>query len=303
MTGKQTARLTAWAVSLATVQWTFAAEPDALLDRLQETDYVTRRDATEKLLQDRRMDMDRLGQLWQRASDLEQRQRLLQVTRHHLIRRSVQQAFGDDGPGFIGIRLEPAADDSDAAVRVAWTFPGFPGYAHLRPGDLIVALNDVALNDAGQDNGAGSTFDRRIRSLRAGALIRLTVRRAGQVVDICFALGNHAAFDQVYRPQALAHHPHALHGALGQSWLDARRKLEARDTTAPPLAITLESIRLEPEGPARPRRREDERGGEDSPELRGGRWGTKQFRGDGGSSKDAAVHGQVRRHRAKLGSN
>ena len=86
-----------------------------------------------------------------------------------------------------------AADERDAtAVLILYTHPGFPGHAWLRPGDLVLAVDDRAF---GKDFPVGG-FQEIVVAHQPGEQITLRLLRDGQVMDVSFPLADARALQR-----------------------------------------------------------------------------------------------------------
>jgi len=166
-----------------------------LLAALNDPSFETREAATQRLLADESLtEADILGLLGE-AKSPEQRHRLMRVARHHVLTRARIEHFKDDANASLGISQEVVvAGREQAAVRVILTLPGFPAHAHLRPGDLITAIDGDTFPAA--FNGQG--FAAKVRSYKPGQAMTLTIRRDDQRLDVKVALASGEALEAMY---------------------------------------------------------------------------------------------------------
>lgn len=174
------------------------SDADPLAD-LDSPSYETRQRATELLLRDDTMTLDRVAGLYARATSSEQRHRLLAAARHHFLVALQDELFPPPGSGAIGmshetVRVGDIAGLDTPAVHVLRTLPGFPGYAWLRVDDLIVAYEGQPLPD-----GLASTgFTPLIEGKSRGDMIELTILRDGQRRTVRFELAGAAALGALF---------------------------------------------------------------------------------------------------------
>jgi hypothetical protein len=199
-----------WALALVPLLVSFAAKPAAaqeqalddsdrqLLEDLAAPAHATREAATRKLLQRDTLEVDQLRAWLEAATELEQRHRLLNVAGHHAYRRMRAGRFDRPQRGAIGVQHRPALGprpgaDPRAVVAIYNTLPGFPGYAHLEPGDMIVALNGEAFARRN-----GEQFAQQVTAFEKGQTISVTVIRDGQRQTIEFELAGAQALGAMY---------------------------------------------------------------------------------------------------------
>lgn len=214
------------------------ADRGQALELLNHRDYATRERAQTYLLQDESLDRPALRELLQQASTPEQRQRLIAIAEHHVLRLAREQRFGvdPDAPKFI----RPASvgfsynallpDENPLAHRVGLivkaTMPGFPAFAHLKPGDIIVRVDGQDVPDFNNfNNNATRWLSGRISRYQAGATMRFGVMRNGEPVDLTLVCAERAALDQMYENDALNAAVRAE--PFNRLWLQARQELTA----------------------------------------------------------------------------
>ena len=227
--------LSAWMMATALIVATVgAAELDdesVLLARLGNSQFVVRQEATETLLRDEGLTLDAIGDLYRRAPGEEQRQRLLAVARHHMLRQIAVTHFHDGKKGGIGITLTAAVTASDSSdlrqpgVRVTGVLAGFPGYAHLRTGDVILLLDRAPVADA-------KSFGAQVQRKRPGEPVNLTVLRDGKRVAVRFNLFHVGAMQKMYNPQFTR-----LRTPYSNAWRQTRLSLESGVPDRPLLVI------------------------------------------------------------------
>jgi len=182
-----------------------AVDDTQLLAMLGDDDYAVRQAATRRLLLDSSLTQDDIDSLFTKSETPEQRHRLLRIAKHHDIRRLIAIRFKDHaGAASMGLShavvqvLVQEEDESEtlprAGVMAALTLPGFPAYATMDPGDVIIEFDGKAV----QDNITGALFQREIQTRRAGQTIRLKVVRNGAVQTIQMTLSNSQALGEAY---------------------------------------------------------------------------------------------------------
>ncbi len=173
----------------------------AVLAGLGDDDYRVRQEATRQLLLDESLTADQLDALYVASETPEQRNRLLRVARHHMIRRLIEQNYGElRGSGSMGLSHHvvqvtgPDGQTQQTGVMVVMTLPGFPAYAMLDPGDVIVRF-------AGEDmpqRMSPTQFQLLIRDHKAGEVIEIVVMRNGKPMTLDFQMSQGQALSEVY---------------------------------------------------------------------------------------------------------
>lgn len=216
------------ALLVAVVAWTGRAQEPDQTERwfrdLAHESYEVREAATTGLMLAPDLPDARLSQALTVAVAVpEQRHRLTRVALHRFFSRyptgvepppqpevrgrPIQE--GDTGPGpdtgALGVDLSlkmnhvvyPSQDPTlkHPAIMVAGTLPGFPAYAMLRPGDLILSLDGVAFDDDVDTNRFTETLKQKYK---AGQSLTMAVRRGGKVLDVTIVMDSKARLDSVY---------------------------------------------------------------------------------------------------------
>jgi C-terminal processing protease CtpA/Prc len=197
------------------------------LDQLDAKRYAKRERATQALMAGPHLDNATLKAMLEAADSAEQRHRLRTIARHQTLRPAARQQYGGDennpGAGSIGIRhyARPKSRQSDApaAVIVVDTICGFPGRAHLQPGDAIVAINGQAVPDDVDRN----YVTHRTTQFRAGDTMRFTVLRRGERQRVSLELASGAALEASF-PEAGAQPVPHMSEAFLKPW---RQRLQA----------------------------------------------------------------------------
>lgn len=216
-----------WPITRAQAQTDEPAALDdaSVLAALNDDDYPVRQAATQRLLAEDDLSPQTLDRLFAASRTPEQRHRLLRVARHHVIRRLIEQHFGDQvGPGSMGLSHHVVSvtgpDDSTerTGVMVVMTLPGFPAYAMLEPGDVIVDF-------AGQpipERMSPAQFQQMIRMHQAGEQIALTVMRHGKAIEVPFLLCQGQALSDVYDTAGVT-----LNEPYRAQWARERARMQA----------------------------------------------------------------------------
>lgn len=212
--------------------------PEMLRD-LNSADFAAREKVTQQLLADETLSPDVITELYNAVKSPEARHRLLLVARHHLIRRG--QVEEDQQPGAIGIMHQAVTSKQipnigHPAVRVVQTFPGFPAYARLKPGDLIVAVNHERF---GRNVGIAqitNQFRDMIQQTASGERLTLHVYRDGHLLKpaIQIRLASLNALRDIYEP-----HTGDLQPQHRNRWLEFRKTLKNFREKKDPLTVKL----------------------------------------------------------------
>jgi hypothetical protein len=219
---------------------------ESVLRSLADADYETRERATRALLADDALSVADLTRLYAASTLPEQRHRLLDAAHHHFIRRLVEQQFPVAGNrdarravGSLGLSLlrsvGPAEniegpDAGRSAARVGLTYPGFPAYVWLQPGDLIIAVDGLPLPASDDAEVVQTRFVQLVQRHAAGESIKLTLYREGKRMEVTSKLAPYEALTQLYVQAELSLMPN-----LQQRWLTERRRITAGHPPEPPL--------------------------------------------------------------------
>lgn len=202
-----------------------AVEDAGILEKLNDEDYRVRQAVTRRLLSDDALTQEDLNHLYSLSTTPEQRHRLLRVARHHLVRRMMRERLGDQGgPGSMGLShhvvqvTAPGEAAPRTGVLVAMTLPGFPAYALLEPGDVIV---DFAGEPIPQ-NMTPAQFQQMIRTFQTGRQIGLTVVRDNVIEHVMFRLGHSQGLGEVYDTGGIT-----LNEPYRSGWTALRSKMRA----------------------------------------------------------------------------
>ncbi len=196
-----------------------------VLDRLNADDFVVRQRETRRLLSDEALTRDDLNYLYSLSTTLEQRHRLLLVARHRMIRGMMRERLADQGgPGSMGLSHHvvqvsvPGEAVPRPGVLVVMTLPGFPAYALLEPGDVII---DFAGEPIPQ-NMTPAQFQQTIKTFQAGQEVGLNIVRDGVIEPILFRLGPGRGLGEVYDTGGVT-----LNEPYRSAWEALRTKMRA----------------------------------------------------------------------------
>jgi hypothetical protein len=186
-----------------TAQSEGAASVASLIARLESDNFDTRERATEALMLHQGLTEEVLSQAL-RKSEGEKRHRLTNVAMHlfykrlgeshrlpipGIVQRSGQAeavgAIGIDTPDTNLIKAGQHPDLDHAGWLITYTRPGFPGYVHLRPGDIITGLEGQPFTD---DLDQGYFIDM-IQQYRQGQTMVLNVLRRGKPIEVKMVIG------------------------------------------------------------------------------------------------------------------
>lgn len=177
------------------------AERVALLD---DADYSKRLAATQNLLSDSMLTVTELQALYEKSRSPEQRHRLADIVLHHFIADMLATLASDSGDGAIGTLLLPSLSAdympglNTPAVRVGHPRPGFPAYASLLPGDLIVACNGQPFPASNNRSSAQNSLVTSIKGWPLGKDINLTVLRDGVTTVLSVRVSSLDALARIY---------------------------------------------------------------------------------------------------------
>ncbi|MEM1353809.1 MAG: hypothetical protein AAGC44_10370 [Planctomycetota bacterium] len=182
---------------------------DELAVLLGDIDFEVRQEAMARLVADDTLDELVLRELLVKAETVEQRERLLIIAEHHVIRELREQfeadlAFiGTAGVGFTYHAIEPGLNPHTerGASVVTHTMPGFPGFVHLRPGDVIVEINEIPCFSR-DENSIQIWVQRSISRQNAGSRITMVVYRRGVEMKLDFSASSITALNHFYQPSS-----------------------------------------------------------------------------------------------------
>lgn len=179
------------------------ANAKALIDRLGVDSFDTREKATESLMLLNGLN-DALVAAALRESTGEKRHRLVNIAMHHFYKRlgeshrlpipgGLQRSGQAEAVGAIGIDTPDTnlirADQHPGLEHAGWlitgTRPGFPGFVHLRSGDIITGLENQPFTD---DLDQGYFIDM-IQQYRFGETMALNVMRRDKRIVVKMVIG------------------------------------------------------------------------------------------------------------------
>lgn len=224
----------------AQAQGASTGDDGAVLAALDDDGYGTRQAMTHALLMDNTLTPKDIDRLYTLSTTLEQRHRLLRVARHHMIRRMVVQRFHElEGPGSMGLTHHVVeVNDPDTGVprhgvMVVLTLPGFPAYATLEPGDVIIEFAGEPI----PDRMSATDFQNLIKSHQVNEQIELKLLRNGVPTVVPFTLSHNRALGTVYDTSEVT-----LSEPYGSRWRAERSRIEAlADSEAEPSSLEGET--------------------------------------------------------------
>lgn len=234
-----------FAVVLTLCAAAVAQTPNAqLLADLGSSNYETRRLASIRLMADETLKRQDIDRLYAASTTAEQRLRLIEVARHHAIRDIYMQRFAEDPRGSLGVTLRPVENGEQQglehpAILVLLTFPGFPAFAHLLPGDFVTAINGEHLPAGLDGKQTSDRFIEIIKSHRPGDMIELELQREGKTHTVRFSLAPFGALSELFEEGAgiLRGQPR-LKAQYQAIWAQREAELHKIHPPAPPLRIT-----------------------------------------------------------------
>lgn len=228
-----------WLLTLTAVAVGESNLQSALSDMRSE-DYATRQRATTMLLANDSLSPQELQTLYAAATLPEQRQRILDVARHHMVRKLQESLSRQGGAGSLGLSLvaspftEAAAEPNHPVARVGTTYPGFPAYVALKPGDQILSVNGQTLPAVQDEITIRQKFIELIQSNRAGAMVRLGLLRQGKPLEISVRLASFDSLSTLYEGEARLRPP------FDAQWNQLQHELTAQNPAPEPLKISLD---------------------------------------------------------------
>lgn len=205
------------------------------VDQLDAPGYAERVRARRALLQDQALDQAALRELLGEARSAEQRAQLLLVAEHHIMRRAREQAFGDapvtlQNTAAVGFSYDnlPASENpfvNREGVIVMSTMPGFPAYAHLQAGDIILGVAGEAANNRPIHFPITQWISRQISRHRPGDRLSFRLLRAGEQIEVEVVCAQINALNQMYTTDALRSATRAE--PFNRLWEQARDQLTA----------------------------------------------------------------------------
>lgn len=234
---------------------------------LNDPAFAVRESAEAYLLTDNTLSQAVLADLLKQAQSPEQRQRLIRVAEHHVLRELRERDFGDANaaggadaqdprdpfapnglvrqrrPASIGYSYKPVLAHENPYVQlpgvaVIATMPGFPGHAYLRAGDIIVQIDGQGLSRRQQQHQITSWVRQRIAAHEAGDTIDFTILREGKAITLKMTCAQGLALDHMYTTDAFE--AAARKAPYNKAWDQAREALTA--DLAQPKTLTPKPI-------------------------------------------------------------
>jgi len=205
------------------------------VDQLDAPGYAQRVRARRALLRDEALDQAALRELLRGATSAEQRAQLLLGAEHHVMRRAREQAFGDapvtlQNTAAVGFSYDnlPGSENpfmNREGVIVMSTMPGFPAYAHLQPGDIIIGVGGEAANNRPIHWPITEWISRQISRHRPGDRLSFRLLRAGEQIVVEVVCAQINALNQMYTTDALRSATRAE--PFNRLWQQAREQFTA----------------------------------------------------------------------------
>lgn len=176
----------------------------ALIDMLDDDDFEVREAGTTALMLRQDFDDIHMVGALRGATSPEMRHRLTEVAMHRYFQRINP---GQGGPipdsGSLGVDIEPRnivrpdqyAQLKHPAMLISKTKPGFPAFALLRSGDMIIAIAGKPF----PDDLDQATFIAMIQEYNPGEVMQLTVLRRGKEVSVPVRLDSRHRLEQVHQ--------------------------------------------------------------------------------------------------------
>ncbi len=174
-----------------------------LIDRLDDDSPEVRQQAMSDLMLREDLTDQQLGEALRAATGPEQRHRLTMVAMQRFFARmNPSGAPVDEGTGSIGIdidvrnivRPDQHPQIQHPAMLISRTRPGFPGFAVLRPGDLVLGVNGEPF----ADDLDQTDFINAIQKYQVGQTMRLDVLRDGQRLEVPIKLDSLRRLQEVH---------------------------------------------------------------------------------------------------------
>jgi len=178
------------------------ADDDNILAQLGHQKFTIRQQATYNLLANPQLDDPTIDRLFACAVTAEQHHRLLDVARHHMLRRIRKKKFNPGNRGSLGVIIQHVdarqlPEYKHGAIYIGRAFPGFPAYWRLERGDMILAINDKRPTDL---DGTEITqfLQKQITGMPPGTPVQLTVLRDSRTINITVNLASMQALNAMY---------------------------------------------------------------------------------------------------------
>ena len=170
---------------------------------LSSADYAEREAAHRALLMDDSLTIDMLAGLYRDAQTLEERQRLHDIARHHILRLLRLKERVDNDAAAVGVSLRGlGAQDvpqvGQPGAMVVTTLPGFPGHGYLREGDIIIEVNGQRVPQQSSADAAMRGIITLIQQRKAGQSVGLTIVRGEKRLHVTFELAAYETLGRMY---------------------------------------------------------------------------------------------------------
>lgn len=178
------------------------ADDDHILAQLTHQKFSVRQQATRDLLANPNLDDASIDRLFSLTTNLEQQHRLLDVAKHHMLRRVRQNKFTPGNRGSLGVSIKTIQahqlpEHQQGAIYIDRTFPGFPAYWRLEQGDMILAINDQ--KPLGMDGNEITQFlQKQITGMAPGTPVQLSVLRDNRTINVIVNLASMQALSAMY---------------------------------------------------------------------------------------------------------
>lgn len=205
-----------------------------VLELLNDPSYQVREQAVTHLLADNTLGREAITRLIDQATSDEQRFRLIRLAEHHVLREIRETEFANPesdkaavGFSYLKTYLRDSPVGPIQGVSVSNTMPGFPGHAHLRPGDIIIGIDEVnPINPGFFNRDLSQTISSSIEARKPGEQIRFVVIRDDQALRITITCAQADALRDMYSTNNIA--ISARNAKYEKAWQQAREQLLAR---------------------------------------------------------------------------
>lgn len=227
---------------------------ESLLADLDDESFAVREAASTALMLHADLDDTRLAKAMRAAKRPEQKQRLIVIVMHRFFARlAPQKGDGGGAMGCIGIdisqlnlvRPDQHPELEHTGLLVTRTRVGFPAFAQMRPGDIVLSFQGKRFGEHLEDHQA---FVAAIQEHRAGDTIKMTVMRSGKVVDIDLKLDHLIRLQQVQQMLPSPDYPE-----LYDPWRKHLKNMLGEEPAPKPIRIVPP-----PDAPGKPRAPADE---------------------------------------------
>lgn len=230
-----------------------------LLAQLSDPDFMTRENATTQLMTCDDVSDDQLSTALRTSKSPEVRQRLVQIAMHRFYAQLQINAGPEvitlpDNGAALGVYFPEPRNENRFVVKahqhpmldtpamlICFTYPGFPAYAYLRPGDLVTGMDGQTFTD----DLTREEFSARIGRHEPGEFIDLDLIRNSHPMHVRFRLDNKKRLSAVSQMLANVSDP-----SLYQPWRQHLNALLGDSADEPAIRITMADA---PESQPQPR--------------------------------------------------